>query len=172
MWKRMVPSVKAGLDMATTVAVLAAASTVLWMAATGGFVPEPTGPATYKVGDKFDAVAGAQVTSPERPTLVMHLSSRCQYCTASLGFYRALAEANRTARIVVVGSEAAEQLKVYVESAGFYPDAIVRVAPGTLKMPSTPTLALVDTTGTVAGIWRGRLKPELEQQVRARLGLE
>lgn len=133
MLTRLAPRLRYAIELLTTVTVLVAAASVVWLAFNGRLGAPPGGPQPLDVGDRFE---GAAELAPSRSgsALVMFLSTRCPYCTDSLGFYRTLAEMkNRSSTIVVIGTEPVEVLRAYVQSAGFPPDHIATASRAALR---------------------------------------
>jgi hypothetical protein len=150
--------------------MIIAAAILVWktttLSETGG--PSVPVPPVYKVGDRFEEVKGLDITVAEK-TLVLYLRSTCKFCTASMPFYRTLAERNGAVRVAVVGPEPEAVLRRYVEQHSFVPDALVSVPLGRLRFAGTPTLAVMDARGTMLAIWRGQLPPDKEAEVREAL---
>jgi hypothetical protein len=85
------------------------------------------------------------------------VQSSCQFCTASMDFYRRLAAAVEESGLqLVVGSrEPASVTKSYLEEHSVHG----------VPIPATPVLLMVDTSGVVSGSWLGRLSPAQEEEI-------
>ena len=162
---------KAILDMAATLAVLAAAGVVLY-SGTLGRVPTSGGaPAVYKPGDRFENIPGLTLSN-SGPTLVMWVQSRCHFCTESMPFYKTLMAEHARARIVVIGVEPVDVLQKYLSDHMLIPDQIVSVPQRSVKLAGTPTLVLVGADGVVRSVWPGKLPDAAaEVEVRRRVAL-
>jgi thioredoxin-related protein len=121
-----------------------------------------------KVGDKLPHLDGWDWSAHDR-TLVLVLRKGCHFCEDSAPFYQRLAakrhkERSKTA-IVAVFPDARDSINdvVQLEEMG------VRALPGvpleSLKVSGTPSLLLVDGSGTVLNAWIGMLSPKQELEV-------
>jgi hypothetical protein len=111
-----------------------------------------------------------------RQTLVMALRQDCRFCQDSLPFYQQLVAAagGRAAgalQLTVVSTDPSSSLSEYLGANGVVVDHVVAVQRGSLKIPGTPQLLLVDSGGLVTRLWRGRLGPDQEREVFRELGL-
>jgi hypothetical protein len=102
-----------------------------------------------------------------RKTLVLVVKSSCPYCTASMEFYKRLANLDRVrsdqVRFVVAGPEPVPVLARYITGHGLHSKQIVTAdVPG---VSGTPTLFIVDKTGVIEAVWVGKLQPWTEQDV-------
>ena len=107
-------------------------------------------------------------------TLVMYLSSKCRYCTDSGPFYKRLVEAYKSSKgikFVAVMPQPNNEAKEYLSSLGVGINEIYQAPLQPIGVKSTPTLLLVDESGTVTDLWVGKLQPEREQQVVSKLSL-
>lgn len=126
-------------------------------------------PQEYQVGEKL--AAGFPVDFSQAPqTLLMVLSSKCHFCSESTPFYREMLSARPingpATRVVAIGLEQAATLEEYVKQEQLAVDAVASIPREKLKFRGTPTLLLVDRSGTVTAIWGGFLSTnERKQQV-------
>lgn len=105
-------------------------------------------------------------------TLLMVLSTKCQYCTDSAPFYQRLAEEKSRrggVSLMAVLPQDVEESRKYLGEHGVVADEVRQASPGSLGVKGTPTLLLVDNEGVVQGVWVGRLPPEREEEVLSRL---
>jgi hypothetical protein len=164
--------VSVAADLVASIAMVVAAAVLVWKATTlsdvGAARVGPPAPSAYKIGDRLEEVKGLDITLAEK-TLVLYLRSTCKFCTASMPFYRTIAQRSGAARLAVVGPEPEEVLRDYVDQHSFVPDALVSVPFGRLRFAGTPTLALLDANGRMLAIWRGQLPPNTEAEVRQAL---
>jgi len=164
------------LQSAANIAVIAAALCVVLVAVQRlrPTVAEPL--STYAVGDRMDALSGVDFTSAPH-TLVMAVREDCQYCKDSVPFYQRLTAAARSvgpdqrSGVVVVSTDAEPSISAYLMASDIQVDRIVSVAPGELRLPATPILLVVDRSGVVVRVWRGRLAASKEREVFATLGI-
>lgn len=165
----------AWLQTTANIAVLVASMAVLWIAWQRTQTPTPEPPPTYAVGERIDAVDGLDLRASPH-TLLMALREDCRFCKDSVPFYQRLTAAaegtaGRAFQLTVVSTDAQPALSEYLTANGVEVDRIVNIRPGALKIPGTPHLLLVDATGTVKRVWRGRLNATQEQEVLDALGL-
>jgi hypothetical protein len=118
----------------------------------------------YQAGDRLPEIQGIDF-SRAPTTLVMVLRESCPYCTASMDFYKRLAESSRRGRLVVLSSDAPEVMAAYLEQHGFEPDQTLSTA-GPLRIDGTPTLLLVDRDRVIRQSWSGLIeRPSQERDV-------
>ncbi len=125
--------------------------------------PSPA-PVTYRVGEKL-AAAGAPVDFSKAPqTLVVVLSSQCHFCTESVPLYhdllKAREHANPRTRMVAIGLEDSSTLQRYLKEHDLTFDEVSSVPRSRIKFRGTPTMVLLDQSGTVKGVWAGFLTSE------------
>ena len=121
-----------------------------------------------KAGDKLANLDGWDWGAHEQ-TLVLGLRKGCHFCEDSTPFYQRLAaqpqQGGSNSNIVAVFPDAADAVKEVVQSEGLGVHAIAGVPLEKLKISSTPTLLLVDRSGTVLNAWIGMLSPRQELEV-------
>jgi peroxiredoxin len=131
----------------------------------------PTVP--FEAGTKLPALPGVSFADSKQ-TVVLMLRSTCPYCTESVDFYKQLLARRQDAknlRVVALSAEPVETLDAYLESHKLSFDKAVSVPSGSFPTLPTPTLILVDATGTAERVWVGRLQPDREQEVFAALSV-
>jgi AhpC/TSA family len=122
--------------------------------------------------------AGAQVSLPgvdwgaSSETVVLALSNKCHFCSESAPFYQRLTRElaqRKDVRLVAVFPQETEEAKKYLNQLAV-PIADVRQGSlGSLGVRGTPTLMIVDRTGTIKQSWTGRLSAERESEVLSRI---
>ncbi len=121
-----------------------------------------------KAGDRLTRLDGWDWAAHDR-TLVLALRKGCHFCEDSAPFYqRLLTEQKRdgsSTAIVAAFPDAADVVKQVVQSEGLEVQALARVPPEKLNVSGTPTLLLVDRSGTVLKAWIGMLSPREELEV-------
>ena len=123
-------------------------------------------PGDRAVGEQLDSVVVGIDFGAGEKTLVMALDSDCVFCQQSMPFYRRLLEADRAdTQIVVATSPDDSAIVDYLSTERVSPDNVVFVAPGTLPVPGTPTLLLVDDQGLITHAWVGLLDDYREAEV-------
>lgn len=124
-------------------------------------------------GDKLPQAVSIGLSDADF-TLLMFLSSKCGYCTASMPFYTKLAEVRRNStgatRLAALSAEPREVLEAYLQHHEVVVDAAIGLSPGDfrkMKVRGTPTLILASRDGTVRNVWIGKLGEEEEVAVLA-----
>jgi hypothetical protein len=128
----------------------------------------PGPPPPIKAGTRFALHKDLQ-PGQARASVVVVLSSSCQYCTASMPFYRRLAELdvvrNGQVRFGVIGLQPDPVIREYMASNGLDVRTLVHVSAGGVAVQATPTLLITDSQGAVTRSWAGRLPPADEEAV-------
>lgn len=97
-------------------------------------------------------------------TLLLILSSSCQYCTESAPFYRRLTK-EVTSHTIAVMPQSILDGQAYLDGLGVTVNEVRQESLTTLGAVGTPTLTLVNDSGVVVGSWVGKLSPEQEDEV-------
>lgn len=105
-------------------------------------------------------------------TMVFGISTTCHFCTESAGFYRELIKActAKHVRTIAVLPQSIDASKAYLAGEGVEVNDIRQAQLPELKISGTPTLVLIDSKGVVKGVWLGKLPPEVEKEVLAKVG--
>jgi thiol-disulfide isomerase/thioredoxin len=129
--------------------------------------PPPTGPA-----------AGTQISVPginwgdSEETIVLALSDKCHFCTESAPFYQKLTREladRKSVRVVAVFPQQVEAGKKYLDGLNVPITQLAQATLDSLGVRGTPTLLIVDKSGTVKQSWVGRLTAERETEVLSRI---
>jgi hypothetical protein len=129
--------------------------------------PAPSGPA-----------AGTQISVPginwsdSEETVVLALSDKCHFCTESAPFYQTLSREladRKNVRMVAVFPQQVDAGKKYLDGLNVPITQVAQVTLDSLGVRGTPTLVLVDKSGTVKQSWVGRLTTEREAEVLSRV---
>ena len=104
-----------------------------------------------------------------KQTLVLAISSTCRFCTDSAPFYRTLIQNKRDTRVVAVLPQPVEEGKVYLQKLGVAVDEVRQLPLNKLGARGTPTLLLVDPSGSIKNSWVGKLPREKEAEVLSNL---
>jgi thioredoxin-related protein len=121
-----------------------------------------------KVGDRLTHLDGWDWSAHDR-TLLLVLRKGCHFCEDSAPFYQRLAtkqqqEGSDTA-LVAVFPDTEDAVKELMKSEGLDVRGLAGVSLEGLKVSGTPTLLLVDKSGTVLSAWIGVLSPRQELEV-------
>jgi thioredoxin-related protein len=124
------------------------------------------------------AATGNRISLPDvdwaqnRRTLVAVLSTTCRYCTESASLYQQIA-AERSKRddvkTIALFPQPVADAQQYLSRLGVTVDEIKQVEPSAVNVRGTPTLLMVDETGTVKKVWVGKLPPDKEAEVLTQL---
>jgi hypothetical protein len=121
-----------------------------------------------KTGDKLAKLAGWDWGAHDQ-TLVLGLRKGCHFCEDSAPFYQRLIaqqhQGGSNSTIVAVFPDSADTAKEVLQSEGLGVQALGGVPLETMKFSGTPTLLLVDRSGTVVNAWIGMLSPREELEV-------
>src|SRR3984893_2432806 len=120
-----------------------------------------------KAGDKLASLDGWDWAAHDQ-TLVLGLRKGCHFCEDSAPFYQRLTaqqQGGSNSTIVAVFPDTADAVKEGVQSEGLRVHALAGVPLERLKISGTPTLLLVDRSGTVMNAWIGLLSPRQELEV-------
>jgi peroxiredoxin len=106
-----------------------------------------------------------------RKNIVLALSTTCHYCSESAGFYRQLVKEcqARGVRTIAVLPQTVSEGQSYLSGNGFKVDEVRQSFLPDLEITVTPTLLLVDGQGKIERVWYGKLPPEKEKEVLAKL---
>lgn len=106
-------------------------------------------------------------------TLLFVLSETCRFCDESAPFYRQLItqfSGRQNVQFVAVFPQKIESAKKHLSQLGVSIAEVKQASPSSLGLSATPTLILVDTSGKVIDSWVGKLSPDDESKVIARIG--
>jgi len=105
-------------------------------------------------------------------SVVLALSDQCHFCTESAAFYQKLTTElaqRRDVQVIAVFPPQVGDGKQYLGKLGVPISDVRQAAFNSLGVRGTPTLMIVDRNGKVEQSWVGRLSPEKESEVLARL---
>jgi rhodanese-related sulfurtransferase len=122
-------------------------------------------------------VVGARMNVPgvnweeNKKTLAFFLKKDCTYCESSAPFYRLLIEeaSKRGVKLLAVLPNSVEEGRDYVKSLGLPIQDIYSGALESFKIQGTPTVTLLDNTGTVISVLVGGVTAAREQEMREEL---
>lgn len=120
----------------------------------------------YAVGDRI-------VELPLAPTqsraVVLWIDSRCGACLKSFDFYKRLTELPGRPDIIIMGPGSVVDLGRLITDNGILARRVVGVqaAQSWRRLGRTPTVFLIDDSGTIEHRWSGRLPTDQEQDVLA-----
>jgi hypothetical protein len=123
---------------------------------------------------------GTKVSLPDvnwtqsKQTLLLALSEGCHFCAESAPFYQRLAReagGRENLRLIAVLPQTADEGRKYLNTLGIPIDEVKQASLGSIGVRGTPTLLLVNSEGAIEKSWIGKLQPDKESEVLARLRL-
>jgi thioredoxin-related protein len=134
------------------------------------FTKKQDKPSTITIGAKL-ALPGIEWAKSDQ-TLLLVLQKGCHFCSESAPFYKQIVQefGNRSeVQVIAALPQEVGESKQYLNELGVQIANIRKINPASLGVTGTPTVVLVDRTGTVTGVWVGRLPRESESDVINRL---
>jgi len=124
--------------------------------------------ASRMVGKKFE-LPGAHWARGST-TVVAALSSRCPFCIASLPFYRELssiaaASRGRVSLLVASTTPDVDGVRTLLQDYDVVPAKIVQASLRNLHASGTPTIYVVDASGTIKWAHVGQLDDSLQKEL-------
>jgi hypothetical protein len=112
------------------------------------------------------AVERSAWISAER-TVVIATKASCPFCMASMPLYRRLSDLRQTVPglgLVIVSPDTVSDTTALLEANGILPTSVYQVQLATLGIRSTPTVMVVNRSGTVESALIGKLDPKREEK--------
>ncbi len=140
--------------------------------------PIPERPQVAKIGLAGSSLVGKGMPvqgidwTKSQQTVVLVLQEGCRFCDESTPFYQRLTkEFSDPAKIHFVAAlpESNDESRKYLKEKMIGISDVKQVSPTSIGVRGTPTLLLVDNTGTVLEQWNGKLPAAQEDAVIARL---
>lgn len=159
------------IEMVANVAIILAASAILVVLVRSYFLER-------KIPDSPEIAIGTTISIPnvdiskKHQTLILALKKGCKYCTESATFYQRLfkeIEERGKTQLVIVSPNEQQDAKSYLAGLGLNPSLIVQVSLNSIQVKGTPTLLLVDNKGNLTSQWVGKLSPNSEAEVLAKM---
>lgn len=122
-------------------------------------------------GDKFQ-IAGIDWSQNDLNLLVI-VSTTCRYCIESGKFYGSISTLKKSLgsfNLFVAFPQDANENQIFLRSHGIDADRVIVGGIDPSLGARTPTLILVGPDGEILDFWIGRLPPEKEDEILARLG--
>jgi len=138
----------------------------------------PTGISTHASTNHLQAAKGTSLKESlpgvdwarNRRTLVLAISTKCHFCTESAPFFQRVGkERARDVKLLAVLPQPVDEARKYLQSEGVQVDDVRQTTLASIGVSGTPTLLLVDKSGTVSDAWQGKLPADGEQEVLAAL---
>ena len=107
-----------------------------------------------------------------KKTLVLYVSTNCRFCNESSPFYQRLVEKyadGKNLKLVAVLPQTVDEAKEHLKSLGVNINDVYNAQLRSIGVTATPTLLLVDESGIVSEMWRGKLSNDKETEVLNKL---
>lgn len=106
-----------------------------------------------------------------KQTVVLALSTKCRFCTASAAFYRHLQAyaQSHNLPIVYVFPQGRDDAEAYLKSLGMSYQQIMQSPLAGIHVSGTPTVFIVNSNGEITDHWVGQLTPKGEEEVLSKL---
>lgn len=168
------------IELASHIAIITVAVLIGMVLVKNHLLPTKTNSSSNKAtaGETVeDGMVGKAISLPDmdwksgNQTLVLVLSTGCHFCTESAPFYKGVIQKRNqwSTRLVAVLPQPVEAGRKYLSDLGITVDEVRQATPASLGVRGTPTLLLVNKDGVITSSWRGKLPPEKELEVMARL---
>jgi hypothetical protein len=163
------------LDILTNIAIVAAACAIIaigWFrygsAAAVGKPPDLRPSIGLKAGNSVPI--GGIDWSQSRSTVVLVLSTSCQFCAESAAFYRQISmRRNPELKVVAVFREDVTAGRAFLSEHGVDVDGVVQQSPEELRIRGVPALLVVSPAGTLTKAWVGKVGPATEKEILRQL---
>ena len=129
--------------------------------------PDPVEQFIYHPGDRVQVDGVDWAATPH--TVMLVVRAQCEFCQASMPFYRRLlgqARGRSDLRVIAASTDEPTMLKAALEREGLVVDGVIHVTPGQLHVTGVPTVLLLDGD-RVHQMWRGALGATAERDVLA-----
>ena len=155
------------IENAANIAIIIVAVAIVMVFARNHFYPSPQQPPSIAAGAKLNSQPVDWAATGKNVVLV--LSTTCHFCKESSGFYQRLTQDCRNAhtRTVAFFPQTPEEAQNYLKSESVQVDQVIHADFKNLQIGGTPTLLLVDGSGTVKKVWLGKLDDKKEREVLA-----
>lgn len=107
-----------------------------------------------------------------KKTLVLYLSTACRFCNESSPFYKRLVEKysdGKNIKLVAVLPQTIDVAKEHLKSLNVNINDVYNTQLKSIGVTATPTLLLVDESGIVSEMWKGKLSDDKETEVLNKL---
>jgi hypothetical protein len=109
--------------------------------------------------------------SRNHTNVVLALQKNCHFCSDSAAFYRRLIEEakGRNVKIVAVLPQDIKEGESYLQSLGISGIEVKQSQLDVLLVSGTPTILLANEFGQLTDVWFGKLPPDKENEVLAKV---
>jgi hypothetical protein len=117
-------------------------------------------------------VSGVDWSQSDR-TLVLAISTQCHFCLESIPLYRTLsgAAAVKTGKVSIVAIMPQEMsaAQSFVKQSDIHANKVISVDLDRIGVSGTPTIFIVNRTGTIESAWIGKLSAAEQRELAAKL---
>jgi len=126
-------------------------------------IKEPT------IGNRVN-LAGLDWSQSHKNVLLV-LQKGCHFCTDSAPFYRNLIKQTqgKDVKVIAVLPQSDEEAKSYLRDLNITGIEVKQSSLNSLEVGGTPTIVVADDKGRITDVWFGRLQPDKENEVLAKL---
>ncbi len=107
-----------------------------------------------------------------KKTLVLYISTKCHFCDESSPFYKRLLEKypdGENVKLIAVLPQTVDQAKEHLKSLGVNINDVYNAKLASIGVTATPTLLLVNDSGIISDMWKGKLTEDRETEVLNKL---
>jgi thioredoxin-related protein len=158
-------SLRSNIEFGAQIVIAIAVLLVAGIIVKRNFFPEGRTMPAIRAGERLNL---ADIDwKQNKKSLVFFLNKDCHYCTSSATVYRQLKEEARKQNVksLAVFPHSIEEAKAYLESIQLSFDEIHSSPLAPYKIPGTPTVLFVNSSGTVEKVWFGDVSGR-EKQMR------
>jgi len=159
------------LEIATNLALLIVAVCILAVIVTGYYkrrVAVPQLQAGLQKGDRLPPIPNVDYRLTEH-TLLLVVSTRCEYCRQSLAFYKEISDKvhqnSNATQVVAVFPNAPAEVEQYTRDNNLDFHTVPAVKLADVRVSATPTIFLVGRDGSIQDFWIGALSAPSQQEV-------
>lgn len=173
---RVSRNIRSRLEVATNVAILLVGAAVLFTFSWNFYQSrQPTARLRPGLQKGLTLAPPAGINYGDAPeTLLVAMSTRCDYCAAGVPFYNQLVGMRGGTggglRVVAVFPDGEDEVRDYAARTRLRLDTVAAADFAALNLAVTPTLILVGGDGKVLDFWAGQLSADAQQQLVRRLG--
>lgn len=157
------------IEMVANIGIIIAAVILIFVFVRNYTAKSATGP-MITAGAKFGLKDVSWQANSKN--MVLAVSTTCHFCTESAPFYRELVSQCKQQHVhtIAVLPQSVAEAESYLKNEGVTVDEVRQATLHDLEINGTPTLLLVDGSGTVKNVWLGKLPDDKEKEVLSKLG--
>ena len=109
--------------------------------------------------------------SKSNKNVLLVLQQGCHFCSESAGFYRTLIQQTegKNVKVVAVLPQSKKEAEKYLNDLNIGGIEVRQSQLNALSVGGTPTIIVADDKGKITNVWLGKLQPEKENEVLAKL---